>query len=511
MSGSATTTVDYLLESHARDALAERLDAPTLRRAPASLAAVVHDGRIIAVSAHGEPRRDGAPTTRGTVFRIASMSKSFLAAAALSLRDEGLLDLHAPATEYVPELAGVRFGDDGSVLTLDALLSNRAGLAEDNPWGDEHLGSSRSEIAALVAAGLPLAALPGTEYHYSNLGISFLGRAIETVTGRAVEEVVRERLIEPLGLHDTRADAGYYDDGADLAAGFRTFDDGLSFTPEPYVGSGALACIGSLFSTVDDIATWMHFLGSAFDDTTTSEGPLGAASRREMQTVRTMVPLSERAPVGRDLDGAGYGYGLVVEHDRRFGRIVLHAGGLPGFSSHMRWHPASSLGVVVFGNSDSYGAGAIAVDVLQGVLARTDAPAAIVRPWPATLAAAALIDALIAEGRPLSAAPDLLARNVLRDVPDEVRQRRFAEALAETGPVRADAAPFAARVLSAADRSSLRWVVPCERGALVCDVHLMGLREPLVQEFSVQVADASGLRPRGETARVTDHFRVARL
>ena len=508
MSAPATEIRTEGLSPIAADALAERLDATTLRRAPASLAAVVERGRVVALSAHGESRRDGAPATRGTVFRIASMSKSFLAAAALSLRDEGLLDLHAPAAEYVPGLDLMRFGEGAAPLTLDALLSNRGGLAEDNAWGDEHLGSSRAEIAALVAAGLPLAAQPGAEYHYSNLGISFLGRAIETVTGRDVEDVVRERLLDPLGLHDTRADAALYAEGAALAAGFRTFDDGVTFRPEPYVGSGALACIGSLFSTVDDIATWMDFLGSAFDETTADAAVLAAASRREMQTARTMIPTGERPSPG-ELDGAGYGYGLVVEHDRRFGRIVMHAGGLPGFSSHMRWHPTTGIGVVVFGNSDAYGAGAVAADVLQAVLARIDAPAAIVRPWAATWAAAERIDALLADGRPLSAASDLLARNVRRDVPDDVRQRRLSEALAETGPVRADAAPFAARVLSAADRSALRWVVPCERGALVCDVHMIGLAAPVVQEFSVQVADATGAKPRGETARATDHHRVA--
>ncbi|MGN6221211.1 MAG: serine hydrolase domain-containing protein [Microbacterium sp.] len=508
MSAPATETRTEGLAPLAADALAERLDATTLRRAPASVAAVVERGRVVALSAHGEPRRDGAPTTRGTVFRIASMSKSFLAAAALSLRDEGLLDLHAPAAEYVPGLDLVRFGRGAAPLTLDALLSNRGGLAEDNAWGDEHLGSSRAEIGALVAAGLPLAAQPGAEYHYSNLGISFLGRAIETVTGRAVEDVVRERLLDPLGLHDTRADAGLYAEGADLAAGFRTFDDGVGFRPEPYVGSGALACIGSMFSTVDDIAAWMGFLGSAFDETTAGAAVLAAASRREMQTARTMIPTGERSSPG-ELDGAGYGYGLVVEHDRRFGRVVMHAGGLPGFSSHMRWHPTTGIGVVVFGNSDAYGAGAVAADVLQTVLTRTDAPAAVVRPWAATWAAAERIDALLADGRPLSAASDLLARNVRRDVPDDVRQRRLAEALAETGPVRADAAPFAARVVSAADRSALRWMVPCERGALVCDVHMIGLATPLVQEFSAQVADTTGVKPRGETARATDHHRVA--
>ncbi|GAA5205989.1 serine hydrolase domain-containing protein [Microbacterium kyungheense] len=500
-------TVD--LADHARDALSDRLDAATLRRAPASIAAVVERGHVVAVAAHGEPRRDGAVTARSTVFRIASMSKSFLAATALALRDEGVLDLHAPAAQYVPGLDLARFGDDSPRLTLDALLSNRGGLAEDNAWGDEHLGSSRAELAALVAAGLPLAAHPGAEYHYSNLGISFLGRAIEAVTGRDVEDVVRERLLDPLGLRATRADAGLYDEHADLAAGFRTFDDGLTFRPEPYVGSGALACIGSLFSTVDDIATWMHFLGSAFDETSAPSHLLSAASRREMQTARTMIPVSERSSPGRELDGAGYGYGLVVEQDRRFGRMVLHAGGLPGFSSHMRWHPASGIGVVVFGNSDAYGAGAVAADVLQGVLTRVRAPAAIVRPWAATWAAAARIDGLLADGRPLSEASDVLARNVLRDVPEDVRRRRLSEALAETGPVRTDAAPFAARVLSAADRSALRWVVPCERGALVCDVHMIGLATPLVQEFAVHVADATGMKPRGETARATDHHRVA--
>ena len=509
MSATTAQTGTGALADHARDALDERLDDATLRRAPASVAAVVESGRVVAVSTHGDPRRDGSPTRRGTVFRIASMSKSFLAATALSLRDEGLLDLHAPAADYVPELAGTCFGDHDARLTLDALLSNRGGLAEDNPWGDENLGSSRTEIAALVAAGVPLAAQPATEYHYSNLGISFVGRAIEAVTGRDVEDVVRERVLDPLGLRDTRPDAQLYGDDDDLAAGFRTFDDGLTFTPEPYVGSGALACIGSLFSTVDDVATWMHFLGSAFDEAPADGHVLAAASRREMQTVRTLIPTSERSSPGRELDGAGYGYGLVVEHDRRFGRVVLHAGGLPGFSSHMRWHPASGIGVVVFGNSDAYGAGAIAGDVLHGVLTRADAPAAIVRPWAATLAAAARIDALLAEGRPLSAASELLARNVLRDVPDEVRSRHISQALAEAGPVRTDAAPFAERVLSASDRSTLRWVVPCESGALVCDLRMIGLREPLVQEFTVQVADAAGVKPRGETPRATDHYRVA--
>ncbi|MFE6735354.1 serine hydrolase domain-containing protein [Microbacterium sp. NPDC057650] len=496
------------LAAQAHAAMAERLDAATLRRSPASVAAVTLHGEVVAVHAHGEPRRDGAATGPGTVFRIASMSKSFLAATALSLRDEGLLDLHAPIEQYVPEVAAARYDGRPVRITLDTLLSNRSGLAEDNAWGDEHLGESREFVGALVDEGLTLSALPGTEYQYSNVGQSLVGRAVEAVTGRPVEDVIRERMLAPLGLADTRASAELYAAGADLARGFRTFDDGDTFAPEPYVGTGALGCIGSLFSTVSDIAVWMEFLGSAFDPDA-SDAVLSAASRRELQVAHTLIAPVISQFAGGELDGAGYGYGLVVEHERRFGRIVQHAGGLPGFSSHMRWHPATGIGVVVFGNSDQFGAGRVAGGVLHDVLGLVDAPAAVVRPWPQTIAAARRIDDLLRAGRTDAwdqAGP--LARNVLRDVPPEVRTRRLLAALEETGDPLEDAAPFESRVVAATDASALRWTVPCRTGALVCDVRLVGLHDPIVQSIDVRVADETGFKPRDESPRVTDHHRV---
>ncbi|WP_309127429.1 serine hydrolase domain-containing protein [Microbacterium sp.] len=474
--------------------------------APATAAAVACRGELVAVDLHGAPRRDPARTAEGTVFRIASMTKSFLAATALALRDDGVLDLHAPAAEYVPGLAAATFGGRPVSLSLAALLSNRAGLTEDNAWGDEHLGEPRTHISELVESGLPLSTFPDTEYQYSNLGISMIGRAIEAVADAPVERVMRERIIEPLGLSHTRPEASQYPQGSDLAAGFRTFDEGRTFSPEPYVGSGALACIGSLFSTLGDIARWMHFLGSAFSDSPLAPDVLSAESRRELQSVRTMIPASGARFEGRDVDGVGYGYGVVVEHDRRFGRIVQHAGGLPGFSSHMRWHVASGVGVIVFGNSDAFRAGAVASRALNDALTAVDAPAAVVRPWPQTLAAASALDALVLDDRPLSDVSGLLARNVLRDVPLEVRAARMRAAHDEVGRPLRTAAPLADRVVTARDAASLRWRIPCERGTLICDVHLMGLREPIVQSFSVRVGD--GTRPRGESADVSEHYAV---
>lgn len=500
-------TGDAFIGQVADTALTAMLDGDAVRVAPAAVAAVTHAGRVLAVHTHGQPRRDGTPTTPRTVFRIASMSKSFLAATTLALAEDGVLDLHAKARILIPELSSARYGSEQIDPTLDDLLCNRAGLAEDNPWGDEHLGETRDWLTGVLADGVRLPITPGTEYRYSNLGIALVGRAIEVLTGRPAYDVVRERILDPLGLADTRNEASSYPADADLAHGFRTFDGGATFTGEPLLASGALGCIGDLFSTVGDIATWMGFLGAAFGSSGTGD-VLSVASRRRMQTPRTVIPTTNRHAGDCELDGAGYGYGLVVELDHRFGRVCAHSGSLPGFGSHMRWHPASGFGVVVFGNSDDFPAARVATDILADVLTRLDTPAATITPWPETLAAAEKLDTVIRCRRPIASAAGLFTRNVLRDVPAEVREHRLTEALSATGSIVDDGRDFTERIVSASDPAHLRWSVPCQRGALICDIDMIGLNNPLVQRFSMSVADAGGCKPVGEPSLVTDHYRV---
>ncbi len=466
------------------------------RVATGGIAAVVRDGSVVAAHPFGEPRLDGGSTARGSVFRVASITKSFLAATALSLRDEGRLDLHAPLTAYLPDLSAARLRGAPVEIALDDLLSNRSGLPEDNPWGDEHLGATREEIGALVAAGLQLSAAPGARYQYSNVGMSLVGRAIEAVEGRPVEQVVSERILAPLGLTDTRWYAASFPAGADLAAGFRTFDDGATFAPEPYVGSGALACIGSLFSTVDDIGRWVGFLASAFDDAGTT-GPSGAdavlsrRSRREMQRVHTVNPARIARFGGRPLLATGYGYGLVVEHDEVHGMTAGHSGGLPGFAAHMRWHPASRLGVVAFGNSDAFPAWQVTASALDALLSARDVPSAEDLVWPQTTRAASVIDETIRRAVSFADLPVPLARNVLRDIPAKVRDDRLRALVGRFGAPLMDPPPLGTRILAAPEASTLRWRIPTTQGALVCTVHLMGLSTPIVQSIDVSPETAA--------------------
>lgn len=456
-----------------------------LSKAPAALAAVFDRDGIVAWKGAGSPWNDDRGVTRGTVFRIASMSKSFLAAAALALRDEGRLDFGSPVTDYVP---GIRFLLHGEAqrVTIHHLLSNSSGMVEDNAWGDRRLGDSREVIEALGQAGLPLAAEPGDRYQYSNLGMSFVGRAIERVTGRSVEEEITRRFIEPLGLSGTRYTPEEYPLEAPPAAGFRTFDDGARFIAEPYVGHGALACIGGLFSTLDDVARWASFLGSAFTSEPSDVAVLSPASRREMQRAHTVTPVA--APSRhRDLEASGYGLGLVAEYDRRLGRIAQHSGGLPGFSSHMRWHLPSGIGAIAFGNADGFSADRLAIHALSETLRGARVPSVRSQPWPATFAAAERLDAALAAGRSLAEASGVLSSNVFQDIPLRVREERLSALALSVGAVNEAQRPLAERIVPTEDPSALRWRLACEQGQLDCAIQLVGLHEPLVESLTISV------------------------
>src|SRR5262245_35015701 len=119
------------------------------------------------------------PPDADTVFRIASMTKSFTAATILALRDEGRLRLDDEVAAYVRELAAWRHAAaDVPPSTIRHLLTMSAGLPTDDPWGDRQQGLPLDAFAELLAAGPTFAWPPGTQFEYSNLGYGILGRVI---------------------------------------------------------------------------------------------------------------------------------------------------------------------------------------------------------------------------------------------------------------------------------------------------------------------------------------------
>ncbi|MEY4176147.1 MAG: hypothetical protein RI900_3312, partial [Actinomycetota bacterium] len=120
-------------------------EAATAHHCPSIAWGLVRDGALAASGGVGE-LHDGAAPDEHTVYRIASMTKSFTTAAVLALRDEGLLSLEVPVADYAPELSGVRGPDGSAPITLRRLLSMTAGMATDDAWADRHLDMTPEEI-----------------------------------------------------------------------------------------------------------------------------------------------------------------------------------------------------------------------------------------------------------------------------------------------------------------------------------------------------------------------------
>jgi len=439
----------------------------------------------------GEFRLDGRAPDADTVYRIASMSKSFETAVVLVLEERGLLAQDDLVSRHVPEFCDPvdAFGVTMPV-TVRMLMENSSGLPEDNGWADHELGLSRDDFLAVVATGLDFAERPGEVYQYSNIGFWLLGVIVENVTGREFGAFATETLLEPLGLSSTRYDAGHYDGQRDIAPGFGTFDEGATWFDRPFVGTGIGGCAASMFSTVSDIARWSGWLSSAFDPGNADDSILSRAARRSMQRLHTSTPSPSDRAAEQQLEGIGYGLGLFVENDVRFGLMAQHSGGLPGFSSNMRWHTESGLGVVVFANTNGVRPGVAATAILRAVLERLDPPARIIAPWPATLAAAAAVERAILDTGDVAAAAAPLSPNLLSDVPAAVRATRLARSVAGVGGLLDARPPLVDRLAWAASAAHIAWTIPGRTGELECRLEMTPTRPALVQRLDVEVRTA---------------------
>jgi CubicO group peptidase (beta-lactamase class C family) len=458
---------------------------------PGAVWGIVIDGRLAHVGVTGY--RDVAaksPVDSGTVFRIASMTKSFTALAILKLRDDGKLSLDDLAERWVPELKGLAYPtSDSPRLTIRHLMSHATGFPEDNPWGDQQLAVTDEEMSRMMRAGIPFSNAPGVAYEYSNYGFAILGRIVTRASGMPYRRYIAENILRPLGMTSTTLEPASVP-ASRLAQGYRWEDE--QWKLEPQLPDGAFGSMGGMLTSTRDLGAYVGmFLGAWPPHDGPETGPVRRASVREMQQIHRPRPATvTRAANGTmQLYSGGYGYGLGISGDCNFAHIVAHSGGLPGFGSLMRWLPEYGVGIIAFGNRTYTGWGGPANDAF-GILLKTGGlTPRKVQPSAVLTARREAVSRLVMHWDD-RLADSLAAVNLFLDRSRDRRKAEIAKFTADVGPCRAGTG---FDIVENALRG--QWTMPCDRGALRVSITLAPTMPPTVQFFEVKAV------PAGDVAR----------
>jgi len=456
-------------------------------RIPGLALGIVREGRLAhAVTIGLADREAGQRVEKGTAFRIASMTKNMTALAILSLRDRGWLQLDAPLAHYVPQFAAVKPATlDSAPVTVRHLLTHTAGFVTDDPWGDRVLGMTPAELDAVIATGHLFARPPGLAFEYSNLGYALLGRVLTNVSGEPYQAYMRRTFLEPLGMAHTTFDAPAAAARGDYAFGYRLDvdqDGGETWSRERIEPDGEVGAMGGLATTVPDYARYVSFLLSAWparDEPDT--GPVRRSSVREMVLWHAPPFAPETAPGARAGQPSAYGYGLTHSTDALLGMRIHHAGGLPGYGSHVLMLPDRGWGVFAFGNRTYAPMSRLTLEVAERLHAGSPPPA-LGDPSPALRRAVGAVVAAYASGR-IEGGDRPFAVNFLLDTPAPLRDAELASLKQRLGEGRLER-------IEPIHALAGRFVLACAKGRLNGTVTLAPEADSGIQKLVLSAADA---------------------
>lgn len=298
---------------------------------PGFALAVVTDGRMICRQAYGKADlATGAPLTPATPFNLASLTKPFLALAAVDIASDGRLDLDAPLAGILP--GAVAYYQS---VTTRQMLSHTAGLpdiatlivlaghASADPL-------ENAQLRALIDRQTHLNFTPGDRYLYSNSGYLLAVAVLERATGQSYADLMADRVFRPAGMVSPQIYTAPGQSIANAAQSYAFNADDRTWRPIRY----ASAAHGStnLYASADDVARWAAYF-------------LKAASTHDPR-----VAEMTRAALLNDGTVAPYGLGLEVLKYR--GRTLwMHTGSEAGYRSILLMFPEINAAVVVLGNA----------------------------------------------------------------------------------------------------------------------------------------------------------------
>jgi D-aminopeptidase len=302
-----------------------------------------------------------SPTIR---MRIGSVTKQFTALAFMLLCEERRAHLDDRVSTVLPELHSVTHH-----ITMRQLMGNVSGLRDvhDITWTFDGISAdvTHRDLLNLYHYIDDVNSAPGTTFSYNNGGWVILGAAIERITSQSLEDVLRERVFDPLGMSDTllrRRDTDFVPNSAALHAARATSEQarkchGGSLQSPVESQSGfdrayfhtELGGEGGMVSTVDDMLRW-----------------LANIRRPTVGTARTWEVMTTPQTLANG-SSTGYGLGLITD-EYRGSTILYHPGGVRGGNVQILRVPAADLDIVVLLNRDDVFAPVLAERILDACL-----------------------------------------------------------------------------------------------------------------------------------------------
>lgn len=302
---------------------------------PGAAIAVYQGGKLVYQKGYGTRVRDGdQPVDAQTQFRIGSITKMFTAAAVMQEVDAGRVDLRAPLTTYIPELA---LADPGAAASLTPwnLLTHSSGYPDNVLLGLDSIDGAKDD-AALAAwvgtqSGTHLHVPPGTLWNYSNSNFTLAGLVAERASGIPYHRLMAERVFARAGLTNTTLLPADVLARGNFSTGYWT----NPLTGEPQVSgpdaydNWAAAPAGYAFSTAGDLARWAALLMHGGD------GVISPAAAQAMQARQQSLDYFP-----------DYDYGFGVFRERYKGLDVMsHGGNIPGWGGYLLWVPEADFAV----------------------------------------------------------------------------------------------------------------------------------------------------------------------
>jgi CubicO group peptidase (beta-lactamase class C family) len=288
---------------------------------------VVRDGRIVKAKGYGLSNVElKVSATTDTVYELASTTKPLLATAIMLLVQEGKLSLEDKINRYIDNPP-----EAWNEVTVHHLLSHTSGIPDYlSDLQHDFVNETPPREIVEFAAKAPLKFTPGERWSYSNTGYVILGMILDRITGETYDQLLAERVFDPLGMTSTRRDSAH-ELVPNRAAGYLWFGAGglqngdfLKYMMTNHGDRGIL-------STVLDLAKW----GTAL----TGDRLL---SKESLALIWTPARLA---------DGSSASYGLGWFTDRIQGhRHISHPGGAPGSAANVSFYPDDGLMVVLLAN-----------------------------------------------------------------------------------------------------------------------------------------------------------------